>query len=68
MHRTHRQAALVGQGRMAMGRREERRATAMGDEPILRPRGHSESEQVSRWENEGGAVGHTARERPRPLR
>jgi len=28
---------------------------------------HHESEQMARWEAEGGALGHSARRRPRPL-
>ena len=67
MHRTRRHATLVDHVRVAMSRREERLTAASGELSATRRRRHVESEQMARWENDGGAIGHTASQRPRPL-
>jgi hypothetical protein len=67
MHRTRRQATLVDHVRIAMSRREERRTAASDKVAATRRRGHVASEQMARWENDGGAIGHTSGQRPRPL-
>jgi hypothetical protein len=67
MHRTRRQATLVDHVRIAMSRREERRTAASGQSSATRSRRHVESAQMARWENDGGAIGQTADQRPRPL-
>jgi hypothetical protein len=46
-----------------MNRRDQRWASAS---TLNHRRGH-DSEQMMRWENEGGAIGHTAGQRPRPF-
>jgi hypothetical protein len=48
--------------RLRDGRRE-----AAWNEPLAGRRRHPASEQMSRWENEGGALGQSAGKRPRPL-
>jgi hypothetical protein len=50
-----------------MSRREERRTAASGELSATRRRRQVESEQMARWENDGGALGHTAGQRPPPL-
>jgi hypothetical protein len=67
MHRTHRQAPLFGQVGIAMSRREARRTAASRKTSLTRRSRHGESEQLARWESEGGALGRTAGQRPRPL-
>jgi hypothetical protein len=65
MQRSRRHASLIEQVRIAMSRRDRRTPSS---NPLLaaRRRAH-ESEQMARWENEGGSIGHTAGQRPRPL-
>jgi hypothetical protein len=67
MHRTQRQATLVGRVRIAMRRRDERRTANSGKAPATGRRRRVESEQMASWENEGGAIGHSVGQRPRPL-
>jgi hypothetical protein len=50
-----------------MSRRDERRMTASGKTPSTRRHLDVDSQQMARWENDGGAIGHTASQRPRPL-
>jgi hypothetical protein len=50
-----------------MSRREARRTAASSKAFLTRRSRHDESEQMARWESEGGALGHTAGQRPRPL-
>jgi hypothetical protein len=59
-------APLIEQVRIAMSQRDRRRTPAPDTTLATRRRGH-ESEQMARWENDGGALGHTAGQRPRPL-
>jgi hypothetical protein len=49
-----------------MSMRDVRRTATSNERLATRPR-RPEREQISRWENEGGALGHTAGKRPRPL-
>jgi hypothetical protein len=67
MHRTSQQDTLVAHVRIAMRRREERRTPGSGKGSAMRRHRRVESEQMARWENEGGALGQTAGQRPRPL-
>jgi hypothetical protein len=66
MQRTHTHAPLVEQVRLAMSRRDKRRTPASNSTLASRGPAH-DSEQMKRWESEGGALGHTAGQRPRPL-
>jgi hypothetical protein len=67
MPRTRRQATLVNHVQTAMSRRDERRTAPPDKASGARWHEHSESEQTARWENEGGAVVHTAGQLSRPL-
>ena len=66
MERTGRKSPLIEQVRSAMSRRDERRMPA-SNAPLAGRRRARDSEQMTRWENEGGSLGHTAGQRPRPL-
>jgi hypothetical protein len=65
MQRTRRPRSLIEQVRIAMSRRYERTPISNGT-LAARWRAH-DSEQMARWENEGGSIGHTAGQRPRAL-
>jgi hypothetical protein len=67
MLRTQRQATLVGRVRIAMRRRDERPTRNSRKAPATGRRFHVDSEQMARWENDGGAIGHSAAQRPRPF-
>jgi hypothetical protein len=67
MQRTRRQTTLVGNVRIAMSKRDARHMTNSRRVSALRRSRHVESEQMARWENEGGALRHGADQRPRPL-
>jgi hypothetical protein len=67
MQRTRRHATLVGNVRMAMSKRDARHTANSRRVPASRRSRHVESEQMARWENEGGALRHSADQRPRPL-
>jgi hypothetical protein len=67
MLRTQRQATLVGRVRIAMRRRDERPTTNSRKAPATGRRRHVDSELIARWENDGGAIGHSAGRRPRPF-
>jgi hypothetical protein len=67
MQRTRRQTTLVGNVRVAMSKRDARHMGSSRRVPAPRRSRHVESEQMARWENEGGAVRHSADRRPRPL-
>ena len=67
MQRTRRQTTLVGNVRVAMSKHDARHAAnSRRVHAPLRSR-HVESEQMARWESEGGALRHSADQRPRPL-
>jgi hypothetical protein len=66
MQRPRRQGPLIEQVRIAMSRRDERRTPISNATLAARRRAH-ESEQMARWQNDGGSIGHTAGQRPRPL-
>jgi hypothetical protein len=66
MRRTRRHASLIEQVRIAMSRRDERRTPPVSPTLDTRLRRH-DAEQMARWEDEGGSIGYTARQRPRPL-
>jgi hypothetical protein len=66
MQRTRRHAPFIEQVRIAMSRRDHRRTPAANATLATRRR-HHESEQMARWENEGGSIGHSAGQRRRSL-
>jgi hypothetical protein len=61
-----RQGPFLEQVQIAMNRRDERR-TPTSNAPLAGRRHTHHNEQMARWENEGGSLGHTAGQRPRPL-
>jgi hypothetical protein len=67
MPRTQREVTLLGRVRIAMRRRDERPTTNSRKAPATGRRGHVDSQQMARWENDGGAIGHSAGQRPRPF-
>ena len=60
------QAPLIEHVRIAMSRRDKRQTPA-SNARLARRRRARDSGQMTRWENEGGALGHSAGQRPRPL-
>ena len=66
MQRTRSQDSLIERVRMAMSRRDGRRTLASSATSGSRGPDY-DSEQMTRWENDGGSLGHTAGQRPRPL-
>jgi hypothetical protein len=67
MERTRWHAMLIGRVRTVMCRREKRQTATSGKAPATPKRRRVESDEMARWENEGGAIGHTAGQRPRPV-
>jgi len=66
MQRTRRHASLIEQVRIALSRRDQRRTPLLNRTVATRVRRH-DAEQMARWESEGGFMGDTAGQRPRPL-
>jgi hypothetical protein len=50
-----------------MRRRHEHENAGRSADLEGEPSRHAVSDHMARWEGEGGALGHTARLRPRPL-
>ncbi len=66
MQRTGRQGSFIERVRIAMIRCDERRMPGSSATRASRRLGY-DSEQMTRWENEGGSLGHTVGQRPRPF-
>jgi hypothetical protein len=66
MQRTRRYGPLIERVRIVMNRRDQRRTPPFNPTLATRLRRH-DAEQMARGENEGGSIGYTAGQRPRPL-
>ena len=67
MQRTRRDSHFHGDVRRAMRRRHEHENAGRSADLEVEPSPHAVSDHMARWEGEGGALGHTAGLRPRPL-